>query len=330
MTWRGTWVVSRGTQERASPKASLMRTLFLAGRTSPRLWGILIVATGVLMLSLDSLLIRLLAQTMPFIDVIFWRGVGAAAGFSLLTWRMSRETVGRTFKSIGRAGFAIAMLSFVGNALFVTAITHTTVAHTLVITATTPVITAVLSHFLIGERASPRVWLLSTVVAVGVFGVFLAIPSRGDLVGDSAALSTAFAFSLIFVMARQASDVNMMPAFAIGGALTVVGTAPLVTRFSLSPSEAVIAFVVGVVVVPLSFRLLMAGLRYLPAPEVSLLTLLETALGPLWVLLALRETPDLRTVLSGAVILIALASNAVAEWRDLHWHPLPRGHDTKQ
>ena len=77
------------------------------------------------------------------------------------------------------------------------------------------------------------------------------------------------------------------------------------------------AFLVGVVVVPLSFGLVIRGLRYLQAPEVSLLTLLETVLGPLWVLLVLRETPDLRTVLSGSVIFAALASNTVAEWVQL-------------
>ena len=269
------------------------------------------------LLSIDSLLIRLLTQSLPFTNVIFWRGVGTAVGFSLLAWLATRHGVRRMFFTIGRAGLAVAALNVVGNVLFVIAITHTTVAHALVITAMAPVLTAILAQFLLGERASGRIWLVAIVVAVGVGLVFLAIPSQGDLIGDLAAAGGAVFLSLNFVLLRRAKQVNMIPAFAIGGVLTAIAAAPFVSRFSLSPREGAIAFVLGVVVLPLSFGLVLRGFRYLQAPEVSLLILLEVILGPLWVLLVLHETPDLRTVLSGSVILIALAGNTLADWAQL-------------
>jgi drug/metabolite transporter (DMT)-like permease len=266
------------------------------------------------LLSVDSLLIRLLTQTLPFTNVIFWRGVGTAIGFSVLAWFGSPRRMLHLFSAIGYAGLAVATLNFIGNALFVIAITHTTVAHALVITATAPVLTAILAQLITGERATVRIWLVSVVVAVGVCLVFLAIPSRGDLVGDLSAVGGAFFLSLNFVILRRAKQVNMIPAFAIGGVLTAGAAAPFVSRFTLSPRETTIAFLAGVVVLPLSFGLVVRGLRYLQAPEVSLLILLETILGPLWVFLVLRETPDLRTVLSGSVIFMALAGNTFAEW----------------
>jgi drug/metabolite transporter (DMT)-like permease len=294
-----------------------MTSGYLLRKTSPHTQALMMVSFAVVVLSFDSLLIRLLIQTLSFTDVILWRGVGTAVGFSVIAWLVARRGLWRAAVTIGRAGVVVAVLNLFGNALFVTAITHTTVAHALVIISITPMLTAILSQVFLGERASARVWLVSLVIALGVCLVFLAIPSQGDLAGDVAAVGGAFFFSLTFVVLRHARRVNMMPAFALGGILTAAAAAPFATRFSLSPREAVIAFLLGVVVVPLSLGLVTRGLRNLQAPEVSLLLLLETILGPLWVLIALRETPDLRTILSGSVILLALISNSVAEWQQL-------------
>jgi drug/metabolite transporter (DMT)-like permease len=64
-------------------------------------------------------------------------------------------------------------------------------------------------------------------------------------------------------------------------------------------------------VLPLSFGLLTLGPRYLPAPEVSLLLLLETVLGPLLVWVAIGEAVSDSTLVGGVIVLIALAANAV-------------------
>jgi drug/metabolite transporter (DMT)-like permease len=289
----------------------------LIRRASPHTLGVLTVAAGITILSVDSLLIRLLAQTLSFTNVIFWRGVGTAIGFAALAWLASPRGSWRAFIRLGRSGWAVALLNLFASPLFVIAITHTTVAHALVIIAAAPVLTAILAHVLLHERAGVRIWVVSIVIAGGVCLIFLASPTAGDLVGDIAAVLGALVLSLNLVVLRQARHVKMMPAFAMGGALTAVLSAPFVTRFTLSPGEAAWAFLMGVVVLPVSLAVVVRGLRYLQAPEVSLLILFESVLGPLWVLLALHERPDLRTILSGLVILSALAGNALTEWVQL-------------
>jgi len=54
------------------------------------------------------------------------------------------------------------------------------------------------------------------------------------------------------------------------------------------------------------------GSRSLPAAELTLLSLAEVLLGPLWVWLFLNETASLNTLVGGAVLLIAIAGNAVS------------------
>jgi drug/metabolite transporter (DMT)-like permease len=55
--------------------------------------------------------------------------------------------------------------------------------------------------------------------------------------------------------------------------------------------------------------------RALLAPEMALLALLEVVLGTLWAWLGAGETPTLRTLAGGAVVLAALAGNELASMR---------------
>jgi len=67
------------------------------------------------------------------------------------------------------------------------------------------------------------------------------------------------------------------------------------------------------VVLPVALALLTLGPRYLPAPEVAMLTLLETIIGPVWVWIVIGEEPGIRTLLGGSVVVAALFFHAL--WR---------------
>ena len=73
--------------------------------------------------------------------------------------------------------------------------------------------------------------------------------------------------------------------------------------------------VLGVVVLPVSFVLIVAAPRYIPAPDATLITLLEAVIGPLWVWLVLAEVPARETFFGGAVILGTLVLRAAAGLR---------------
>jgi drug/metabolite transporter (DMT)-like permease len=60
-------------------------------------------------------------------------------------------------------------------------------------------------------------------------------------------------------------------------------------------------------------RLVVSGARWIPAAESSLLGMLETVLGPLWVRLVLSERPGAASLTGGAVILAALLANTVVD-----------------
>jgi drug/metabolite transporter (DMT)-like permease len=62
------------------------------------------------------------------------------------------------------------------------------------------------------------------------------------------------------------------------------------------------------------FLLFMGGARLIPAAQSSLIGMLETVLGPLWVWLALGERPEPASLAGGALILTALLANSVVDF----------------
>ncbi len=65
----------------------------------------------------------------------------------------------------------------------------------------------------------------------------------------------------------------------------------------------------------LGLILFTAGARLIPVAEASLIAVLETILGPIWVWLAIGESPGPRSLLGGAVVLGALAIHTALDLR---------------
>jgi drug/metabolite transporter (DMT)-like permease len=114
-----------------------------------------------------------------------------------------------------------------------------------------------------------------------------------------------------FVMIRAARLSNMIPAVAISGLFIALAVAPIAPTLAVTARDAGFLLVLGGFVVPVSFSLITLGPRYISAPAVSLLMLIETVLGPTWVWIFLGEVPSSRTYIGGAVVLGALILHSV-------------------
>ncbi len=76
----------------------------------------------------------------------------------------------------------------------------------------------------------------------------------------------------------------------------------------------------GLLVIPFSFLLISFGPRFLPAPEVALLMLLETILGPFLVWFFLGEEPGRFALLGGGIVIGMLGWHSLAgliSWQNL-------------
>lgn len=271
--------------------------------------GLVITGIGVLVLSPESLLIRKVGVSQW--TVLLWRGAFMAAGVTFIFWLgWARGHLVERFSAIGGAGLLAAALFACDNTLFVTALKNTSVANTLIMISTAPIWGALLSWGLLHEQIPIRTWLAIAAVVTGVIVIVSGSGGHNRLLGDLAALGAAIAIASTLVLIRRARTVNMMPAMAVGALLVVAMVAPMSRPTSPHGADVALLILVGLVVAPVAFALISLGPRYLPVPEVTLLMLFETVLGPFWVWLALGDSPGVRTYLGGALVVATIAMHS--------------------
>jgi drug/metabolite transporter (DMT)-like permease len=290
-----------------------------AGGTPPVAWvaggstqatGVLIVGLGVLVLSFESTVVGLLH--MSAWTILLWRGPLMAIGFVTIFWLGSaRGYLPRGLRAAGRSGLVVAALFACDNVLFILALRTTSVADTLIILSTAPAWSGVLSRLLLGERGSARTWIVTVAALAGVAAIFSGGLGHGHPVGDLAAFGAAGSIAGTLVLVRRARSMVTLPSMALGGLLAAAVAAPFARPVAPTGSEALLLGLLGLVIAPVAFGCVSAGLRYLPAQEVGLLMLLETLLGPFWALLVLHQSPGAAALAGGALIVPALLINGL-------------------
>jgi drug/metabolite transporter (DMT)-like permease len=268
--------------------------------------GLFLAFAGIVALSPESLLIRLV--TTDRWTLLVWRGTLMSIGLTVAS-----VAIGRSFRvvtDIGRPGIAVAVLFALQTVGFVTSITHTTAANTLIAMSAAPLFAVLIERVAFGTRVSRRMLVVILCAMAGIAVMVSDSVGSGGLFGDAAGLAAAAAFGASFVVIRRNADRFMVPAMGLGGLVAALIALGAASPADVSASDVRYLAISGLVVLPLGFGLLSVAPRHLIAPEVALVTLLEAILGPLWVWWAVGETPGVRAALGGAVVLGSLAINS--------------------
>ncbi|MDX9861818.1 MAG: DMT family transporter [Rhodospirillales bacterium] len=270
--------------------------------------GLALTLAGVVVLSPDALLVRLVDG--GDWTIVFYRGLLTALALAAFVVLRRRPVVGlRQWRTL-----VVGAFFGISTTCFVHSVDRTLAANTLVILAATPLVAAVFSRLFLGEHQPSATWIAITVVSGGIALIFLGSPQGGHLLGNLLAVTSAAAMAANLVVIRNWPLESPLPALALGGLLAAVASFPFAT-LAISAGDAFTLAVMGLVVQALAFGLIFIGPRHLPAAEVALLMLLESILGPLWVWLALGERPTAMVVAAGALIITTLGIHAVVSLR---------------
>lgn len=275
--------------------------------------GVLMALVGVVVLSPDALILRLVDTDRW--SLIFWRGLLSALTLLICFIAIYRRDVFKYLRAIGRYGVLGGFLFAASSILFVTSIILTSVANTLVIISAAPLFTAILSRIFLHEPVPVRTWLAIFATLVGITTIFSGSLGGGTLLGDLCAMGTAVGIASHLTIVRRARSVNMVPTVALGGFIAALGVLPLATPTSIDAQGFLLLLLLGVVILPISTALLVLATRFIPAPEVSLIMLLEAILGPLWVWAILSEVPTIQSLIGGTIVLSTLALHSIATLR---------------
>lgn len=264
--------------------------------------GLLLTFIAVLILSPDALLVRMI-QT-DIWTLLFWRCLLTATTMSLFLLVHYRSRFLHSFYATGRTGLLSALIIVIGSLLFVNALKQTTAANALIILAATPIVSSTCSWLFLREAIPLRTKVAIFTCFGGILLIFSGSLEQGLLLGDLMALGATIMWGSNIVVIRSGKEVNMIPANILGNlgvvlVVTFLGAQPL----NVTGEEASLLLLLGGIILPVSFALITLSPRYLQAPEVSLILLIEPVLGPIWVWLALGEIPHLKTLMAGALIL---------------------------
>jgi len=270
----------------------------------------LMVAAPVLWSS-AGVVTRHIERTEP-IEQVFWRSFFAFA-FVAGTLLFTRKNPLRAAQAAGRAGLFSGALWAVMFTAFVIALSLTTTANTLVMMSIAPLLTVVCARIVLTDPIPLRTWLAALAAMAGIALMFSSSLEEKHAAGMLVALVIPVASALnVVALRKHSSQVDLIPAVMLGGALSALIALPLALPISASGRDLALLAFLGVIQLGLPCMFLVMASRALLAPEIALLGLLEVALGPLWAWLGAGETPAASTLTGGALVLVALAGNELA------------------
>ncbi len=271
---------------------------------SDHLKGLLITVTGILVLSPDSLLVRVIDTDQW--TLLFWRGIVSGIGIAALSACFHKRNTLTAFRRVGWPGVVQATVFSASTIFFVTALHHTSVANTLVLAGTAPIFAALLSGAVLAERVHTRTWVTIIVVIAAVALIVSESYGGGSFWGDISALACAVMMGATFVVTRRSKDRDMTPAMALSGFFVAAAVVPFASPMGVSFETAQYLLVLGLLI-SVAFGLLTVGPRYIPAPEVSMLMPLETVFGTFLVWVVIGEVPTIQAMIGGGIVILALA-----------------------
>ena len=207
---------------------------------------------------------------------------------------------------IGGIGLGCAMITFIWS------ITNTTAAITLLCLASMPFITALLGFLFLKEKISFSVWIAIIFATVGVGIMSFESINLGSLTGLLFGLTSAVGFSVFSVSLRWRKQTPKFTTVAFAGFFCCLFSFIIIVSNDLnflSSSKNSSLFALHGTFVSLGMILYSIGSKYLPAAELTLLSLLEVIGGIFWVwipILGINEIPSNNTIIGGFLIFVAI------------------------
>ena len=276
--------------------------------------GLILSLIGVLILSPDSLLIRLV--NLDDFSLIFYRSAIPVITIFLFLLYIYKSKLVNSFILIGKIGILYAILYAITHVCFVYSIQNTSVANTLVLIAAAPIFAAIFSVFILKEIPDYFTWIIIFIALIGMIIIGWGSYTTSGIFGDIMALIVALGMGFSMVLVRFYKNVDLVPACLIGCLIAALYALPFNINFSLNYNQIILILIMCLIILPIPFMILTIAPKYAPAHEVALIFLMESVLGTAWVWLVIKEVPPFNTIIGGIILLIAVSVFIIKTTRD--------------
>ena len=244
-------------------------------------------------------------------EIISVRCFFAGLGVLLILFVSERGRVWPVLRASGWPVVAVGVATAWGIIAYVLSMQYTLVANVIAIMTTSTVMVALLAKPVLGEPVALRTWLalLGSLCGVGV--MFWSDVGSGGIIGNLLALSIAAAIALQTLIARRFRTGRMEPAVLMAAVIAGLASLPLALPFEATAREVGFMAALGLVQLASALTLYFYAARYLPAPILIFVVLIDAVFAPIWVWLGFGEVPGTLVFIGAVVILASVAGNAL-------------------
>lgn len=271
--------------------------------------GFLAVTGSAIAWSLGGLFTRLIP--VDSWTLLAWRGVFGAAGLGLIMPLLPERGGLSALRAMGWIGVLFVVQAAAGMIFYLTALRHTSVANVAVIYATAPFLAGAIGWWILGERPSASALAASALALSGVV-VMVGFGGAGGWLGDALAFGMTLTMAVTMVVVRRHPGIPIIFTAFLASLLSAAFSWPFGAPLAASPRELVLLAAFGVVNFAIGLPLFTFGARRLPPIETALIGALDAPLAPLWVWLAVRETPSRSILVGGVIVFGAVAAHMIA------------------
>jgi len=273
----------------------------VASGSSGKLAGILAMAATAFLWSIAGLVIK----------KIDWNPLAIAgarsliASFVILIY-LRRPRFNFSFPQVAASvSLALTMM------LFVTANKTTTAANAILLQYLAPVLTAFIGARILKEKPRAEHFAAFPFVAAGMILMFSGELSGGKLFGNTIALMSAFTFCFYFIFMRMQKDGSPLESNLLAHWMTAAVCLPasaFLPAPRITPASVAAIAVLGIIQIGIPAILFAFAIKRVSAVSATLIAVIEPVFNPVWVFLAIGESPGSNAVLGGTMIILAVTA----------------------
>jgi len=248
---------------------------------------------------------------------ILWNPMAIAGTRSLLTlpllvgfvcWRGYAWRWSWSYLLGGMAYSAAVILFVVSNKL-------TTAANAIMLQYTAPIYVALLSAWILKERATRRDWITIIMAVAGIALFFFDRMSAGALLGNILALLAGLAFAVLTLTLRSQKDASPIGSIIVGNLLTGLICLPFMFQSAPPASSWILLVLLGVFQLGLSYLCFAVAMKRATAIEGITIPIIEPVLNPVWAFLILGERPGFWAIPGGMLVVAAVLFRSISSVR---------------
>ncbi len=263
--------------------------------------------------SLSGIFVRFMPHLSGW-QINCWRGFWMATALLCYLVAVYGIDLPSRVRQIPRIALITSALCFAtGTTFYVTSLTLVSTATVSVIGATSPLVAGLLSPWITGEKPGLLTWVAAIVAVIGAFVIGRDGFGQGNFVGFILCLGVPITFAIQTLLLRKYRNIDLIPAICLGGFLSFIGAGILgvfigdgTSGFNVDVTSIGLLALMGTLQLAIPLIAYARGARYVPAVSLTLISMLDAILNPLWPWLFVNEVPGNASLLGGAIILGAV------------------------